>query len=325
MHSSSTDNGSRARHTPVMLPEALSWLTPKDGGLYVDATVGLGGHARAILEASSPGGQLLGIDADAQALAVARENLAAYGGRVGLAHGWNRHIVALTRGHGWETVDGVLFDLGVSSLQLDAADRGFAFSQEGPLDMRMSTEAELTAAELVNEWPEAELSRIIYEYGEERHARRIASAIVARRPLETTADLAAVVRRAIPRTRGSWRIDPATRTFQALRIAVNGELEFLQQALEGAVQLLKPRGRLVVIAFHSLEDRIVKRYFAREARDCICPPRLPQCVCGHTASVRILTRRPERPSPEEQDHNPRSRSARLRAVERLPTVEEIEA
>ena len=314
----------RPQHTPVLLDEVLTWLAPTDGGQYVDATLGLGGHAAAVLAASGPGGRLLGIDADVQALTLARGRLAEFGSRVTLCEGWHRDIAALAQAIGWAEVDGVLFDLGVSSLQLDAAERGFSFMQDGPLDMRMSQTAELSAADLVNSWPEDELSRVIYEYGEERYARRIAGAIVRQRPLHRSGELADVVRRAVPRERGPQRIDPATRTFQALRIAVNGELEHLQQSLQGAVSLLKPGRRLVVIAFHSLEDRIVKQYLVQEARDCICPPRLPRCVCGHQASVRILTRKPLRPTAEEEQRNPRSRSARLRVAERLGAREGAE-
>ncbi|MEN6479663.1 MAG: 16S rRNA (cytosine(1402)-N(4))-methyltransferase RsmH [Anaerolineales bacterium] len=312
----------RPLHTPVLLAEVLTWLALKPGGLYIDATVGLGGHAAAILNACGPDGRLLGIDADPQALALARERLAPFGDRALLRQGWNRDLPTLAADAGWSAVDGVLFDLGVSSLQLDDAARGFSFQQDGPLDMRMSPQAEVDAAQIVNTWPERELADILYTYGEERYARRIAAAIVRERPLHTTAELAAVVRRAIPGGHAPQRIDPATRSFQALRIAVNGELEYLEQALTGAVRLLRPGGRLVVIAFHSLEDRIVKQYLAREARDCICPPRIPQCVCGHKATVRLLTHKPVRPSDAEAAANPRSRSARLRAAERLPAPED---
>lgn len=304
---------------PVLLPEVLEWLAPHAGGRYVDATVGLGGHARGILAMCEPDGRLLGIDADDQALQLARERLTVYGERVTLCQGWNRDLATLAPEAGFDRVDGILFDLGVSSLQLDSPERGFSFAQDGPLDMRMSQQSALTAAEIVNTWPEDELADIIYAYGEERYARRVAAAITRQRPLRTTGELAAAVRRAVPTARGPQRIDPATRTFQALRIAVNAELDSLPQALESALGLLKPGGRLVVIAFHSLEDRIVKQYLAQEARDCICPPRLPQCVCGHQATLRVLTRKPLRPGEAEQRANPRSRSARLRAAERLGT------
>lgn len=303
-----------ATHRPVLYHEALHWLAPAPGGLYLDATVGLGGHAYGILEASAPDGRVLGLDADAQALALAREGLAAYDQRVTLATGRHVALRALAQAHGFAAVDGILFDLGVSSLQLDDPQRGFSFQQEGPLDMRLGADGELTAEEIVNTWPERQLSALIAEYGEERYARRVARAICAQRPLRSTRQLAEVVARAV-RTRE--RIHPATRTFQALRIAVNDELSSLEAALPQAVALLKPGGRLVVISFHSLEDRIVKQFMAREARDCICPPGLPACVCGHRATLRVLTRKPVRPTETEVAENPRSRSARLRAAERL--------
>lgn len=304
----------RTIHQPVLYAEALHWLAPAPGGLYLDATVGLGGHARGLLEASAPDGRLLGLDADAQALALARQNLAAYGERVTLAQGRHTTLRALAEAHGFVAVDGVLLDLGVSSLQLDDPQRGFSFQQEGPLDMRLGDDGDLTAEEIVNTWSERDLSALIAEYGEERYARRVARAICARRPYRTTRQLAEVVARAVP---SRERIHPATRTFQALRIAVNDELGSLEAALPQAAALLKPGGRLVVIAFHSLEDRIVKQFIARESRDCICPPGLPTCVCGHHATLRGLTRKPVRPTEAELAENPRSRSARLRAAERL--------
>jgi len=303
-----------------MLAEVLAWLAPRPGGLYIDATIGLGGHAEALLAACSPDGRLLGIDADTQALGIASQRLASYGERVQLREGWNRDLAALATDSGFASVDGVLFDLGVSSLQLDSAARGFSFSQDGPLDMRMSPRALLSAETIVNTWPEQELADVIHTYGEERYARRVAAAIVRARPLHTTGELAAVVRRAVP-VQGPQRIDSATRTFQALRVTVNAELAYLEEALMAAVSLLKPEGRLAVIAFHSLEDRIVKQFLAREARDCICPPRLPQCVCGHKATVRVLTRKPLRPTAMEESANPRSRSARLRVAQRLAPEE----
>ncbi len=303
------------QHVPVLLEEALALLAPRPGGRYVDATVGLGGHAEGILQRSAPDGRLLGIDADPQALALARERLAPYGERVILAQGRHVELAQLARAYGWDGCQGVLMDLGVSSLQLDDPQRGFSFREPGPLDMRMDPEGALTADEIVNQWPEQELARIIYAYGEERYARRVARAIVAARPLRDTAQLAEVVARAV---RSSGEIHPATRTFQALRIAVNGELDSLEQALPQALEILAPGGVLVVIAFHSLEDRIVKQFIAREARDCLCPPKLPQCVCGHVAQVEILTKKPLGPSDQERAQNPRSRSARLRAARKLP-------
>ena len=273
-------------HEPVMLDEAFEFLAPRPGARFIDATVGLGGHAEALLEAAQPGGRLLGIDLDPGALA-----------------------------HGFPRVDGVLFDLGVSSLQLDASGRGFSFQRDEPLDMRMDPEAPDTAASIVNTYSERELADLIYRYGEERRSRQIARAIVARRPLRTTGDLVNAIEQAVGRGR-ERRIHPATQTFQALRIATNRELDFLGQSLSAACGLLAGVGaRLVVIAFHSLEDRIVKDFLRRESTDCVCPPGTPICVCGHTATLRLLTRRVRRPGEAELARNPRARSARLRAAE----------
>ncbi len=291
-------------HVPVLLAEVVAILRPRPGGSYLDATVGLGGHAEAILRASEPTGTLLGIDRDGEALALAALRLAAFGSRVTLRQGRYEDLPDLV-GAG-RTFDGILFDLGASSLQLDSAARGFSFGREGPLDMRMDQRAGETAADLVNRLPERELADLIFRWGEDRHARRIARAIVeARRrsPLLTTTALAEVVARAIPRPAWPRRIHPATRTFQALRIAVNDELAGLDRALEEAVGLLNPAGRLAVLSFHSLEDRIVKRTWRRlEA----------------AGLVRILTRRPIRPTEAEAASNPRARSAKLRALERWP-------
>jgi 16S rRNA (cytosine1402-N4)-methyltransferase len=302
------------QHLPVLLEETLQLLAPKPGGRYVDATVGLGGHAQGILDRSAPDGRLLGLDADPQALAIARNRLALWGERVELAQGRHTELASIARAHGFDECQGVLMDLGVSSLQLDDAARGFSFREAGPLDMRMDPDGALTADEIVNQWPEQELAHIIHAYGQERHTRRVARAIVAARPLRDTAELAAVVARAV---RSSGGIHPATRTFQALRIAVNGELDSLEQALPQALEILAPGGALVVISFHSLEDRIVKQFMVRESRNCICPPRLPQCVCDHVAQLERLTPKPIRPSDREQETNPRSRSARLRAARKL--------
>jgi len=316
---------SQTLHTPVLLQETMAWLQPRPGGLYIDGTIGMGGHAEAILERSSPDGRLLAIDRDPQALDLAQQRLAAFGDRVVFERARFDAMAEVAARHGFAGVQGVLLDLGVSSLQLSDAERGFSFQQEGPLDMRMGPDAPATADEIVNTWPEVELARIIYTYGEERRSRRVARAIVAARPLRTTLDLATVVARAVGRggrTSGGRspreRIHPATRTFQALRIAVNGELEALEAALPQAVALLAPGGRLAVIAFHSLEDRIVKQFMARESTDCVCPPRQPQCTCGHRATVRRLTRKPVMADDAEIARNPRSRSARLRVAERLP-------
>jgi len=284
--------------------------------VIVDCTVGLGGHSRLILERIRPGGRLLGIDRDEAALHVAAARLAGAGPAAVLRQGNFRDLASVASEAGFDRVDGVLFDLGVSSPQLDDPARGFSFRQEGPLDMRMDRRSPLTAAQVVNEVPERDLAGLIRRLGEERWATRIARFIVDRRPLRTTRDLAAAVEAAIPR--GAWPPDihPATRTFQAVRMQVNDELGNLDQGLRGAVEILSPRGRLVVIAFHSLEDAAVKRFLALESRDCICPPQQPVCTCGHRASLRILTRKPVRPSPAEMAVNVRSRSARLRAAER---------
>lgn len=295
-------------HVPVLVREVLATLEPRPGGAYLDCTVGGGGHAEAILEAAGPPSRVVGIDRDPEAIAVARERLGRFGDRVRLVQGDFRELPRLISELRLEGFDGVLFDLGISSLQLDDPSRGLRFSVEGPLDMRMDRESGgLAARELLHELSEMDLTRIIREYGEERWARQIARGIVnARRQgsLETTRDLAAVVARAIPRRFWPRRIHPATRTFQAVRIAVNQELTGLEEALEVATGHLNPGGRIAVISFHSLEDRVVKHLFRRLAA--------PGAVPG----VRIITRRPVTPSPEERAQNPRARSAKLRGAER---------
>jgi 16S rRNA (cytosine1402-N4)-methyltransferase len=304
-----------AIHAPVLRSEVLDGLAVRSGGRFADGTLGLGGHAEAILTASAPDGRLLGIDQDPDARALASERLAPFGDRVTITAGNSRDIAAICRANGFAPVDGVLLDLGVSSLQLGPAGRGFSFQHDAPLDMRMDPSAPLTAAEIVNKWPEEEIARVLWQYGEERRSRRIARAIVRSRPHTTTAGLAAVVARAAG---GGDRIHPATRTFQALRIAVNDELDALRAALAGAIEVLRsPGGRLAVISFHSGEDRIVKDVIRRESSDCLCPPGLPACACGHRASVRSVTRRVITPTPVESAANPRSRSAKLRLAERL--------
>jgi 16S rRNA (cytosine1402-N4)-methyltransferase len=290
-------------HVPVMRAETLAALAPERGGVFVDCTVGAGGHAAALLDAGAT--RLIGIDRDAEALAVARERLQRWGDRVELVQADYRRLDEVLDARGVTLVDGVLADLGVSSLQLDGEGRGFSFQRDEPLDMRADRSAGITAAELIAGLTETELADLIYGFGEERHSRRIARAIVdARRrgPVATTGQLAAIVRRAVPRTRYT-PLHPATRTFQALRIRVNGELEGLDGFVDGACRRLAPDGRLVVIAFHSLEDRIVKHTLRRLAAD-------------ERRSLRILTKRPLRPGEAEVAANPRSRSAHLRAVER---------
>ncbi|MEA3396825.1 MAG: 16S rRNA (cytosine(1402)-N(4))-methyltransferase RsmH [Chloroflexota bacterium] len=309
----STDLG----HVPVLLREVLEGLDARPGGVYIDGTLGAGGHAAAILAASAPDGRLLGLDRDPQAVTRATARLEPYGERVTLLHASYVELAALAREQGFFPVEGVLFDLGFSSLQIAAAERGFAFRLAGPLDMRFDpTAAGPTAADLLNTLPEAELADLLWRYGEEPRSRRIAQAIVAARPLESTGELAEVVAAAVGYPRGR-RIHPATRVFQALRIAVNRELESLEAVLPQAVEVLRPGGRLAVITFHSLEDRIVKRFFRQEARGCICPPEAPICTCGHQPTLRLVNRKPLRPSAEELAANPRSRSAKLRVAEKL--------
>jgi len=299
-------------HQPVLHDEVMAAMAPRPGGSYIDATVGGGGHAGGILERSSPSGRLLGIDLDAQAVKLAQRGLEGYGARATLVHGSFADLGDIAREHGFHLVDGVLLDLGLSSLQLSESDRGFSFRLDGPLDMRFDQSAGATAADLVNSLPESELADILYRFGGERASRRIARAIVSARPIRTTTELAQLVTRVMGR---KGRIHPATRTFQGLRIAVNQELEAIPQGLASAVDVLAPGGRLVAIAFHSLEDRIVKRLFRQEAQG---------DDSGRAPTMRLLTRKPIRPSPIERRRNPRSRSARLRIAERLPTPEQGE-
>jgi len=302
------------RHVSVLLKETLQALAIRPGGLYVDGTCGGGGHAAGILDASSPDGRLLALDADPAALARARERLEPFGARVTLIHRSFAELERVAREHGFEAVDGILLDLGLSSDQLADLARGFSFSSAG-LDMRFDSTQGQPASSLVNELDADELADLLYRYGEERASRRIARAMVAARPIESAQQLADVIAKAVGGRRG--RLHPATQTFQALRIAVNDELRVLETALPQCVGLLKPGGRLAIITFHSLEDRIVKNFYRTESRDCICPPEQPICICGHRARVKLLANKPVEPSSAEVADNPRARSARLRAVERL--------
>ena len=303
----------------ALQPAALrqQWPLPQ-GGRFVDGTVGGGGHAARILERTAPAGRLLGLDVDPRALEAARERLAAFGDRATLVRANFAVCDEVAAAHGFGDCDGVLLDLGLSSLQLADDTRGFSFRSEGALDMRLDPGLARTAADIVNREGEGELARIFAEFGEEPEARRIAGAIARRRitrPFETAADLGRFV--AGVKHRRSRAIDPATRVFQALRIAVNDELENLAQGLHAALATLRPGGRLAVISFHSLEDRVVKTFMTRESRDCICPPHLPTCVCGHRAGLRVVTRRPVRPGAAEVARNPRARSAVMRVAEKL--------
>jgi 16S rRNA (cytosine1402-N4)-methyltransferase len=307
-------------HLSVLPVEVLALLDPVPGGIYLDGTVGGGGHARLILEVSSPDGRLIGLDRDPSALRKAAEVLAPFGDRVVLRHRNFSEAAGVLAELGINGLDGMLLDLGVSSHQLDEASRGFSFRGEAPLDMRMDPTSGPTAADLVNTAAAEELARIFREYGEERWAGRIARRIVQVRqqhPLTTTRQLAELVRDSVPGGKAPARIHPATRVFQALRIQVNQELEHISRGIAEAIDLLNPGGRLVVISFHSLEDRIVKRFFQEEAKGCICPPRLPTCVCNHRPRVELLTRKGVRAADAEVEVNPRARSAVLRAVRRI--------
>jgi 16S rRNA (cytosine1402-N4)-methyltransferase len=298
-------------HEPVLLEEVLRALGPKPDGLYLDCTIGGAGHAEAILKMAGGGSHLVGIDRDAQAIERGGERLKNFGGRAELHHGRFEDMKTVLAGR---KPDGILMDLGVSSFMLDDASRGFSFRFDAPLDMRMDRNQPLTAAEIVNTWPEAELVRIFRQYGEERLAPRIARRIIREREITSTHQLAELVATVYPK--GKQRIHPATRVFMALRIAVNGELDDLDEALSSAAGSLAEGGRLAVISFHSLEDRIVKRAFVRLSTGCVCPPRMPICTCGKKALMKLVTKRPIAPSEEETARNPRSRSALLRVVEK---------
>ncbi len=300
-------------HISVLLQPILTYLTPAEH--VIDGTLGAGGHSRALLDAGV--GAVLGLDVDPLALELARARLADYGERAIVRQSSYAQMKQAADQVGWQSVDGILLDVGVSSMQLDHPERGFAFMQDGPLDMRFNPQGDRpAAAELVNQWDEHDLADVIYRYGEDHHSRKLARAIVAARPLHTTRELATLIERVTPRRKGD-KIHPATRVFQALRIAVNDELAVLEQALTVAMDLLAPGGRLAVISFHSLEDRIVKHSFRLASTDCICPPKTPLCVCGHRASVQVLTRKPIEADEAEVAVNPRSRSAKLRVVEKL--------
>ncbi len=308
-------------HLPVMVEEVMQALSPAPGSFQLDATVGGGGHAARILEATSPDGRLLGLDADGAAIARTQRRLAEYGERLTLRQTNFEALAEAAAEAGFGPVDGILFDLGLSSHQLADDERSFSFRAGGLLDMRFDTRHGRPSHELLATLDERGLAEIFRRYGEEPLAGRIAAAIVRERErvaIRTGRQLAAVVERATPtRLREGRRIHPATRVFQALRIAVNRELEVLPVALQAAVDLLRPGGRLVVISYHSLEDRIVKRFLNDERRGCVCPPEVPVCVCGHSPRLRAVGPAPQRPTEEEVDQNPRSRSARLRAAERL--------
>ena len=307
-------------HEPVMVSEVLSFLQPQSGQTFIDCTVGGGGHALEIVKRILPDGRLIGLDRDEEAISAAAEYLSQYSENVILEKGSFGDLQEIAGQLGIETVDGVLFDLGVSSHQLEAPERGFSFRYDAELDMRMDRSQAVTARELVNSLSERRLAELIRTYGEDRWAKRIAKFIVdrrARKPIRTTFDLVQVILAAVPEGARTEHIHPATRTFQALRIVVNREMESLQQGLDAAIGLLSTNGRICVLSYHSLEDRIVKDTFARHAGRCQCPPGLPVCACGAKKNIRILTKRPLMPAESEVRANPRARSAKLRAAEKL--------
>ncbi len=307
-------------HIPVLLQETIEALAVQPGGRYIDCTLGAGGHAATILDRSSPGGQLLGIDADPEAIEIAKARLEAYSNSILLVNENFVDLEAICIKYDFLPVHGILFDLGLSSLQLNSHGRGFSFQHDAPLDMRLSSSQEVTAADIINTSSETELAHLIKTYGEEGYSHQIARRVVQERPIKTTLQLVRTIEQAVGGRRG--RLHPATRTFQALRIAVNHELEHLETALKQAINLLGFEGKLVVISYHSLEDRIVKQLMQQESKDCICPPGVPTCVCGHRACLRLIHKRVITPSPTEIKFNPRSRSAKLRAAEHLITQDE---
>ena len=306
-------------HQPVLCAEVVRFLSPLTGKTLVDGTLGLGGHTEALLQADATV-QVIGVDRDAEALALATERLAAFGLRFRAIHGNFRQLDEYLDAVDIPEVDGLLLDIRVSSLQLDAEERGFSFRQDGPLDMRMNRQASETAADWVHRATESQLTDVIYRFGEERYGRKIAHAIIRAREsgrIESTGQLADIVRKAVPAKYDHRRLDPATRTFQAIRMYLNDELGSLEAGLDVGFKRLAVGGMFVVISFHSLEDRIVKQFFREKARACVCPPKMPECVCGKEVEAEVLTKRPLTATPDELATNPRSRSAKLRAAVRL--------
>lgn len=308
------------QHKSVLLRECIDALNIRPDGIYLDGTLGGAGHSSQIARRLTEGGRLIGVDRDRTALAAAKERLAPYADRVTLVHSNFAEIDAILDSLGIPAVDGMLFDLGVSSPQLDDASRGFSYMADAPLDMRMDKDDALTAGEVVNTWPQGELRRILYDYGEERYAPQIAAAICRARekaPVETTLELVDIIRSAMPAQALREKQHPAKRSFQAIRIAVNDELGAVSRMMQAAVGRLNPGGRLAVITFHSLEDRIVKSEMQQAARGCTCPPEFPVCVCGKKPLVKLVTRKPIVSGPAELEENPRARSAKLRVAEKL--------
>lgn len=309
-------SGLNFKHVPVLLNECLEALNLKKNMVVVDATLGGAGHSQEIAKRIS-GGTLIGLDRDTTALRFSAQKLADAPVEVRLIKCNFCDIADILKSLGIGQVDAILADFGVSSYQIDTQERGFSYTQDAPLDMRMDTDATKTAETVVNHYPEGKLADIIWNYGEERYSRRIAAAIVAGRPIRSTGHLVEIIKNAVPAGYGKTGGHPAKRTFQAIRIEVNQELESIQKFLDGAIEMLKPEGRLAVISFHSLEDRIVKQTFKRAATDCLCPPKIPQCICQHKATVKLLTKKPICPTIEETKSNPRSASAKLRVICKL--------
>jgi 16S rRNA (cytosine1402-N4)-methyltransferase len=309
------DQNTPSPHIPVLYHEIINALAPYSGGLYIDGTLGAGGHAMGILAASDPDGKLLGIDLDPQALVIANRHLSVFKDRVFVRQGTYVDMASFVKEIGWLFVDGIILDLGVSSIQLDTKERGFSFLYDAPLDMRFGDQTSFNAADLVNSLAENDLANIIWKYGEEKYSRKIARMICQNRPINTTFELANLVKKAYGNQYS--QIHPATRTFQAIRIAVNQEMQAIESVVPQAIRLLKPGGKLAIISFHSLEDRIVKSIFRTESKDCICPPNQPICTCNHIKSIKEVNRKPIEASPEEITNNPRARSAKLRIAEKL--------
>jgi len=303
------------QHIPVMVPEILKYLEVSSGGRYIDCTLGEGGHTKSLLEASNPGGEVLGIDADHEAIEVSKNRLEEYGERFIYENSNFKNIKKIAMKSKFVPCHGILFDLGVSSLQLDKESRGFSFRRKAPLDMRFSINQTLTAQDVLNTFSESEISDILYQYGEERQSRKIAKLIIENRPLSNADELSDLIKKNIRQT--NYKINPSTKTFQALRIYINEELNSLSQALEQSLEILGVGGRMAVISYHSLEDRIVKNFFKKESKYCICPPNIPECDCGHFPKLKIITKKPVSPSQSEIEANKRSRSAKLRVVERI--------
>jgi len=308
-------NNLEIQHTPVMVPEILKGLNVSPGGRYIDCTLGEGGHTKSILEASNPGGEVLGIDADHEAIEVSKTRLEKYDDRFIFSNNNFNEIRKIAMKSNFIPCHGILFDLGVSSLQLDKESRGFSFRRKAPLDMRFSVNQTLTAEEVINTFSESEIADILYNFGEERRSRKIANIIVQNRPIKDADELSNLIKTNLKRT--NFKINPSTKTFQALRIYINEELNSLTKALEQSLEVVGVGGRIAVISYHSLEDRIVKNFFRNESKYCICLPNVTECDCGHTPKIKIINKKPIIPSQNEIDSNKRSRSAKLRVVERI--------